>query len=205
MSHLREADVHGVPLTPELASALASRPLIEAVHLSPANGLEHVSEGVWGPLAALGSRLKSLYLTVWMAALEHAPDPPMQHQLPPGLVALTGLGRLDMLLMGYDAFPRALLGGLERTPLHTLHTDGGTPAQAWSCMQLSELHALNNPIAMPRAGQALAPLCTLDLSSWTASRLPAALCGLSCLTGLSLSSCNFTASATLPSEMSQLR
>lgn len=203
MPLLREVSIQGVELTPDLASALASRPQIDAVHLHPANGLEHMAEGIWKPLGQLGGRLKSLFLMVWIAALPHAPDPPA---LPAGLLALTGLGRLDMLLMEFDAFSQPRLVGLERTPLHTLHTDGGTPVEAWSCMQLSELDALNDPIAMPRAGQgALPPLCTLDLSCWTASSFPAALCGLSRLTELSLYNCNFMSSAMLPSEVSQLR
>lgn len=208
MPRLREVGLHGPPLTEALASALASRPRIEAVHLSPSGVLDLPPEGAWEPLAQLGRRLKSLHLIVCMGALGRATDPPTRHQLPPGLLALTGLGRLDMLLIAHDTYPRTRLGGLEQTPLCTLQTDGGTPIEVWSCRQLSELHALNDPIAMPAASHgALPPLRTLELDCWQAGSrgFPAVLCRLSLLTELSLRSCNFGLNAGLPPEFSQLR
>ncbi|PRW34084.1 leucine rich repeat [Chlorella sorokiniana] len=203
MPCLRTVDFYGVLLTAELAAALAGGPLIEAVDLSPENGLEHIPQGVWEPLALLGSRLKSLHLVVYMAASDRDPDG--AHQLPPGLLVLTGLGRLDMLLIGHDAFPRSVLPGLERLPLHTLTTDGGTPVEVWSCMQLSELRALNNPIVMlPADHGTLPPLRSLELICWHSGGFPAILCGLSRLTALSLYGCQFPSGAALPRQVSQL-
>lgn len=208
MPELREAEIIGVPLTEALAGALASRPHIAAVNLDPANDLEALPEGVWPPLAELGGRLRSLNLIAWMAALDLTADGPPGRRLPAGLLSLTGLGRLDMLLIGHDSYPRLRLAGLEQMPLHTLQTDGGTPVEVWSCTQLSRLHALNNPIAMPAAGAGvLPPLRSLELMCWRPSShgFPAVLCGLSCLTELSLHSCAFPPGAGLPPEMSQLR
>lgn len=214
MSHLRLADVLGVTLTTELAAALASRPLIEAVHLSP-NTLHRVSAGVWETLAQLDNCFKSLGLTIWADSLDQL-DPlqmdcqPVRRQLPPSLLALTGLGRLDLTLLSgtafWDDYPEPRLGGLERMPLHTLSTDGGTPLEVWNCLQLSELRALNSPIAMPRRGHGpLPPLHALDLSCWWEGSFTADLCGLSCLTELSPSSCKFSSGVALPREVSQLR
>lgn len=206
LPRLRQISIHAVPLTAGLAVALASGPRVEAVHLEPSNGLETFPAGVWEPLAQLGNRLNSMHLTVRMPGLRRAADPPMRYLLPAGLLALTGLGRLDMVLITADAFPATRLAGLEQTPLHTLVTDGGTPDEVWSCMQLTELHAHNDLIAMPATGHGtLPPLRTLDLDGWHARGFPAVLCGLSCLTQLTLSYFTFLPGAGLPPEVSQLR
>ena len=214
MPELREVVLDGVPLTPALATALASRPHVEAVQLGSATSLEELLEGVWPPLAELGERLLSLNLNVSMGMLPLAAEV-AGHQLPPGLLALTGLGRLDMLLMGHDmllmghgALSRMHLPGLDRLPLHTLQTDRGTPAEVWRCSQLTQLSALNDPIAMPAAGQGgLPPLLSLDLTYWRPAShgFPTALRGLSRLETLSLHSCRFPPGTGLPAEFSQLR
>lgn len=69
-----------------------------------------------------------------------------------------------------------------------------------------ELHAHNDLIAMPATGHGtLPPLRTLDLDGWHARGFPAVLCGLSCLTQLTLSYFTFLPGAGLPPEVSQLR
>lgn len=161
--------MRGMLLTEELASALASRPHIEAVHLSPANYVDSFGQGVWGALARLGYRLKSLHLNVCMTDLDLSLDAPVRRQLPPGLLALTGLGSLDMVLLGHDHEHGAMLGVLQQTPLRSLETDGCTPMEVRcgmrhrhglpSCLQLLALQAPALLLSAPLTSRQLPHFC----------------------------------------------
>jgi len=127
--------VDAVPLTAELAAALAGLPLLERASWGSIN-LPAANSGVWEPLAQLGTRLESLESTIWERALPFGAEG--LRQLPPGLLALTELGSMDaMIIQDNDIGTDASIPGLNRLPLRRVYTDCGAPIEVWTCPKLS--------------------------------------------------------------------
>ncbi|KAL4436983.1 hypothetical protein ABPG75_004122 [Micractinium tetrahymenae] len=206
MSRLRQLSLWEVPITAELAVAIASLPALESVALWAVR--DPPAEAAWPHLAQLGARFKLLDMTAFMTDLPRNAEG--IHQMPPGLLACTGLGQLDLCLIPWDAFPSTRLAGLTALPaLRSMNTDGGVPREAWTCRGLTCLQTLNNPVAMPSLSlppSQLAPLRELGLSCWDSGGrpFPEKLCHLSALESLTLSHCRLPPVGALQPQISQL-
>ena len=208
LPRLRRVNLSGISLEPELAAALADLPQLESAGLSSMPGLPE--EAAWPPLARMGTRLQRLDFPLYA---DYLPMRDGIFHIPDGMLALTGLGELDIqLTMPLEGgFLAHRLGGLDALPaLHTLTTDCGAPQEVWTCPGLTYLHIQGPSAALPAPGYAgqLSPLRELELHRCLvddAAGFPEVLCQLSGLTRLEMSECTLRPQAALPPHFSQLR